>query len=756
MLCDLLLDPICHSFPATRSVRPLNQFELLPQLDVSSACAWCALPLPPGRPTPAEPAYCCFGCRFAAEVSRQPGQIGKASWQLFHLAVAIFLTLNVLVFSMVLWSSDLYPGDSALHSDLALSLQGVFRYLCLLLSLPVLWLLLGPLAESAWDQLRAGRPSTDVLLVVGILAAAGYSVVSVIWGGHIYFEVSCMVLVMVTLGRWLEAQGKQQANAVLASLAQLLPDHVCVYRDRQEQTIPLHDLQLGERLRALAGERVAADGCVVEGQAWVDEQWWTGESLPRTKQPGSPVLGGSLNLDGSLWIEVTALPHEGTLQRLKQAVELAQQTKGHYQRLADRVAAWFLPLVMLCAVGTFVWNSIHAGVDQGLLTSLSVVLISCPCALALATPLAIWTALGQASLNQVVFRNSMALERLADVKAVCFDKTGTLTTGHPQWEAWHIAPAEMEADVVSRACQLAAHSRHTLSLALCSAFEDSQTGGESLRDVKTKPGLGLQAVWLPTEETVWLGSAAWMQQAGLQFSATISTAWQLAQTQGSPVVFVGWAGQVRGLCTFRESVRDSAVATIQQLHELSLTTVMLTGDHQAAGKRVAEPLGMEVVAELQPDEKIRELQRLRQSHGAVLMVGDGINDAPALCEADVGAAMGTGADVARNAADLCLLHNQLERLPVAIQLARRTIVIIRQNLFWSFFYNTLGIGLAMSGLLNPIWAAAAMTLSSLLVIGNSLRLQSSSPASKTASPSTLSETAQPLPRGKQSMQEVIP
>ncbi len=645
---------------------------------------------------------------------------------LARLGLSIFLTLNVLMFTMALWTHDVYEASPDAASALSHSLDGLFRYLALVLSLPVLWLLGGALAAGAWRDLRAGLPSTDLLLVLGVAASYAYSAVSVVRGsGPIYFEVGCVVLVMVTLGRWLEATGKLRTTEALDALEKLLPAEVVVVRDASEQTVPLAEVCSGDRLRVRAGERFAADGRILRGRAAVDEQVFTGESQPAVKEPGDAVLSGTLDLDGDLLIEVTASAEQGSLRRLIAAVHEARLAKGVYQRLADRVARAFLPAVAAIALASAAWHGVHSGFEAGVMAGMAVLLIACPCALGLATPLAVWAALGRAAQCQVVFRNGEALERLAQVRGVAFDKTGTLTTSQCAVAGFVADAAASREIVLQQAALLAAGSTHIFSRAVAEfagpvARGQDQPGADA--ELRTIPGRGLVANAAAKTGLVYLGSPRLMEESGLVAERPLPQAIDDFQARGCSLACVGWAGKVRGVFAFEERVRDEAAEALEDCRRAGLETAILTGDSVMRAKRIGEQLAVPVQGALLPQEKVEAIERLRNEWRAAAMVGDGINDAPALAAADVGIALGCGADVSRQSAEVCLLGNDLRRVAWAVSLSRAAVRTIRQNLFWAFFYNVLGIALAAAGQLNPIWAAAAMTASSVLVIGNSLRL----------------------------------
>jgi P-type Cu+ transporter len=700
-----------------------------------ATCDFCGLPLAGSLWTtagardeaPRGEQYCCFGCRFAAAVTRERGETGAIRWTMTRLGLAIFLSMNVMAFTMALWTNHVYGSDGG--GALAASLFGLFRYLCLLLSLPVLILLGGPILENAWQSLRRGALSTDLLLLSGVVAAFVYSAVSVVRDrGPIYFEVACVILVMVTLGRWFEATGRLRAGAALDELQKLLPERVRRIRDGAEASVATAELAVGDRIRVLPGERFPVDGRVVSGTASVDEQILTGESQPAIRRPGEAVCAGTLNLDGDVHIETALPPGTGTLQRLIELVRQAREARGHYQELANRLAALVFPAVAAVALATFVCHWRISSLEHGLMAGLAVVLVACPCALGLATPLAVWAALGTAARRQVLFRSGEALERLAEIRAVRLDKTGTLTTGDVRVADFITADGDGSATrtaTLQAAAGLAASSLHPFSRAIVAFAALPRTGG-SVADVRQFSGRGISGRIDGGSIPAYLGSRSFMIESGLALPDSLMRDLERGEAARNAVAFLGWNGQVRGAFVFEEDLRESAAETLVWLRERGYDVAVLTGDRRARAERLADELQVPVVAELLPEQKLAAIRETRERLGPVAMVGDGINDAPSLAASDVGIALSCGTDVSRDSAAVCLLGNDLTRLNWAIEFSRHAVRVMRRNLIWAFAYNTVGIGLAATGRLNPALAALLMVVSSALVIRRSLSLQGSS------------------------------
>jgi heavy metal translocating P-type ATPase len=702
----------------------------------TASCHFCGLPLNDGGGAAAanEPRYCCHGCRFAASIAAADGDEGQARWAMTRLGLAVFFAMNVMVFTMLLWSQPeaRAAADWALNSSpsgfgltLAAAWYDLARYACLLFTLPVVLLLGSPLATEAIEELCRGRPSLSLLLCLGIAASLAYSIWSLLAGsGHVYFEVAATILVAVTLGRWLEATGKLKTTAALRGLAGLLPDKVRICRAGSEELIPSADLAMGDVFRVLPGERVAADGTIVRHEAAVDEQALTGESLPVVRRAGDRLMSGTLVLDGPLEIRATAPAGEGTLARMIAAVTAATAARTRYERLAEQISRWFLWAIMLIACGTFAVHAWLGDYAAGLLAALAVLVIACPCALGLATPMALWAAIGRAAQSGVLIRDGDALSHLAQAKTICFDKTGTLTTGEALVESVQVDPCSTTEECLQIASALSRNSSHPLALAI-SRFAKSQlvnTTELTAERTLVRAGRGIAGYVAAIDCPAFLGSRVWLASCSQSLSHQLLATEEGATDGAAAETLLAWDGQARARFTFQERLRPEAETTVHLLRSLGLSTMILTGDRQPRALSLAGALGMEYRAQLLPEAKLSAIREFQAKQGPVVMVGDGINDAPALAAADVGIALGSGTDISRHSAGICLLTSDLSRLPWIVELARQTERTIRWNLVWAFGYNVIGVGIAAAGWLHPIVAALAMGVSSLLVVTNSLAL----------------------------------
>ncbi len=580
-----------------------------------------------------------------------------------------------------------------------------------------------PFYAGAWNAVRHGAANMDVLVVLGTLAGwglSGWMALTAHEGHapHLYYEASATIVAMLLLGRWLEARAKRKTGAAIEALMELRPQVARIRRDGAEVTLPMAELRHGDVALVRAGEQVPVDGTILEGATHLDESMITGESLPVAKGVGAAVTGGSMNLDGFIAVTAGALGADSTLSRIIRMVEEAGAAKAPIQRIVDKVSAVFVPVILILALLTLTgWLLAGAGVEAAMINAVSVLVIACPCALGLATPTALMVGTGAAARAGILIRDAEALERARDIGVVAFDKTGTLTEGRPAIVAVQPVTGTDKDTVLRLAAALQAGSLHPLAQAVRDAMPDV-TAAEAIRAL---PGLGVEGML--DGRALLLGNGRLMAERGVEIT-TLDTVARGLTTRGHSLSWLAVDGQVLGLIAFGDKVKQTAPAAIARLKALGVRTIMLTGDNAGAGGATAAALGLdEVLAELLPQDKGQALARLKAGGQVVAMVGDGINDAPALAAADIGIAMGTGTDIAMRAAGITLMRGDPALVADAIAVSRRTVTKIRQNLFWAFIYNLVGVPLAMAGLLNPMLAGAAMAASSVCVVGNALLLR---------------------------------
>ena len=601
----------------------------------------------------------------------------------------------------------------------------------LALAAPVQFWLGARFYKAGWAALRAGSGNMDLLVSLGTSAAFGLSVYQLLrhgeHAGHaLYFESASVVITLVLLGKWLEARAKRQTTEAIRALKALRPETARVRRDGQELELPIAQLVRGDEVIVRPGERIPVDGEVLEGASEVDESLITGESLPVAKHAGDTVVGGAVNGEGLLRLKATALGAESTLSRIVRLVESAQAAKAPIQRLVDQVSAVFVPVVVGIALVTLLaWGLTSGDWEHALLNAVAVLVIACPCALGLATPAAIMAGTGVAARHGLLIKDAQALELAARLDVVAFDKTGTLTVGKPELVALQAAPGEDEALQLAQAAALQSGSEHPLARAVNAAATARALSLPAVRELRAVAGRGVAAQVDGAE--LRLGSSRFMAELGVDLSALQQQA-QALQNQGRTVSWLATlspAPRVLALLAFGDTLKPSAVEAIHALTRLGVKSVMLSGDNRGAAEAIGRELGIdEVRAEILPEDKARIVGELKGGGAKrVAMVGDGINDAPALAAADVGMAMSTGTDVAMHAAGITLMRGDPALVAQAISLSRRTFAKIRQNLFWAFAYNVVGIPLAALGYLNPVIAGAAMAFSSVSVVSNALLLK---------------------------------
>ena len=609
----------------------------------------------------------------------------------------------------------MWPG----LSDLAWT-----RPATLALATPVqLWAGWPFLREAARRALRRGA-NMDTLIALGTLAAYGFSLVQLITGGErLYFESAAVIIAFVVLGRYFEARAKGRAGRAIEALLELGAKRARVLRDGAEVMVPAERVAVGDLLRVLPGERIPTDGEVTDGASAVDESMLTGESVPVSKSPGDAVAGATVNAGGVLTVRATRVGADTALARIVRLVEDAQASKGQAQRLADRVSAVFVPAVLLVALATFAaWATIGGDPLAGLVAAVAVLIIACPCALGLATPTAVMVGSGRGAELGVLIKSVEALERARAVTTVVLDKTGTLTNGRMALTAVVPDAGVDEAELLRLAGAVERSSEHPVGGAIAAAAAARLGALPEATGFASLAGHGVRGEVEGT--TVWVGRRKLAAEAGLQLPAALDEAAERLEAEGRTAVLAGWDGNVRGVLAVADTLKDGAPAAVARLRGMGLEVAMITGDNPRTAEAIARQAGIdEVMAEVLPEDKAAEVSRLQRGGEVVAMVGDGVNDAPALVRADLGIAIGTGTDVAIESSDLTLLGSELDGVPTAIELSRRTDRTIRQNLGWAFAYNLAALPLAAFGLLDPMIAGAAMALSSVSVVSNSLRLR---------------------------------
>ncbi|MCL1898459.1 MAG: heavy metal translocating P-type ATPase, partial [Micrococcales bacterium] len=659
--------------------------------------------------------------------TRQPDADPELGSLRRRLAVALALAVPVLVLAMVpAWQFNRWGFASWV------------------LATPVVFWSGWPIHLATWRNLRRGAATMDSLISVGTLAAYVWSVVALLFGtagqpgarhtwsltvasnhamGAVYFEVAAGVIGFVLTGRYLEQRAKYRAGEGLRSLVDLAAKEAAQLVNGQERRIPVDQLQVGDQFVVRPGEKIATDGVVVEGSAAIDAALMTGEALPTQVGAGDQVIGGTINVGGRLVVKATRIGADTQLAQMAALVEQAQSGKAPVQRLADRVAGVFVPVVIgLALITLLVWLAAGGSTAKAIGAAVAVLIIACPCALGLATPTALLVGTGRGAQLGILIKGPEVLEQTRRVDTVVLDKTGTVTSGLIEVANVQVVSGISQDQFLRLAGGLEIASEHPLGQAVARFAEQTLGQLPAVQDFVAFPGLGVRG--LVEGVLVLAGSLDWLQSQAVMPDVALAEAAQADQAAGQSVVAVSWDQEVQGLVLLTDVIRPTSPGGIVALKTLGLTPYLLTGDSQAAAQAVASQVGIDhVMAQVLPAQKAAAVAQLRADGKVVAMVGDGVNDAPALAEADLGMAMGGGADVAIRAADITLVRADLAAAADAVALARRTLGTIKANLFWAFVYNVAAIPLAAFGLLNPMLAGAAMACSSLFVVTNSLRLR---------------------------------
>ncbi|OZF37857.1 copper-translocating P-type ATPase [Rhodococcus sp. 14-2483-1-1] len=614
-----------------------------------------------------------------------------------------------------------------------------WQWLSLTLAAPVVvWGAL-PFHRAAWTNLRHGTSTMDTLVSMGTLAALGWSLYTLFFGtagtpgmthpfeftiartdgaGNIYLEAAAGVTTFILAGRWFESRSKRQAGAALRALMDLGAKTVSVLKGDKEQQIPIDQLAVGDLFVVRPGEKVATDGTVESGSSAVDRSMLTGESVPVEVGIGDAVVGATVNVGGRIVVRASRIGSDTQLAQMAKAVEDAQTGKAQAQRLADRISGIFVPIVIAISVATLgFWLGAGSSAAGAFTAAVAVLIIACPCALGLATPTALMVGTGRAAQLGILIKGPEILESTRRVDTVVLDKTGTVTTGEMTLHSVHVADGEDEDVVRAVAAALESGSEHPIARAIAGSTQST-----AVEEFTSLEGLGVQGV--VDGRAAVIGRRTLLADWSMPLPAELADAFETAEHQGRTAVALGWDGKARGVLVVSDSVKPTSKQAVAELWALGLTPVMLTGDNEAAARTIAAEVGIDqVIAGVLPSGKVDAVRELQASGKVVAMVGDGINDAAALATADLGLAMGTGTDVAIEASDLTLVRGDLRAVGDAIRLSRRTLSTIKGNLFWAFAYNVAAVPLAAAGLLNPMLAGAAMALSSVFVVSNSLRLR---------------------------------
>ncbi|MEU3476046.1 copper-translocating P-type ATPase [Rhodococcus sp. 15-725-2-2b] len=619
-----------------------------------------------------------------------------------------------------------------------------WQWLSLTLAAPVVVWGAWPFHKAAFTNLRHATSTMDTLISMGTIAALGWSLYALFWGtagtagmthpfeltisrsdgaGNIYLEAAAGVTTFILAGRYFEARSKRRAGAALRALLELGAKEVSVLREGVEQRIPTDQLIVGDEFVVRPGEKIATDGVVADGSSAVDNSMLTGESVPVEVGPDDLVVGATVNVGGRIVVRATRIGSDTQLAQMAKLVEDAQTGKAQAQRLADKISGVFVPIVIALAAATLgFWIGTGGGIAAAFTAAVAVLIIACPCALGLATPTALMVGTGRGAQLGILIKGPEVLESTRRVDTVVLDKTGTVTTGKMTLLDVITADGEDTAQVLRLAGALEDSSEHPIAQAIAKGAREKVGALPPVEQFINIEGLGVQGI--VDDHAMIVGRARLLADRAQQLPDELESAMRAAESEGKTAVAVGWDGRARGVLVVADAVKPTSAEAIEQLRGLGLTPIMLTGDNAAAARAIADQVGIhEVIAEVLPADKVDVVKRLQEQGKVVAMVGDGVNDAAALAQADLGLAMGTGTDVAIEASDLTLVRGDLRAAADAIRLSRRTLGTIKGNLFWAFAYNVAALPLAAAGLLNPMLAGAAMAFSSVFVVSNSLRLR---------------------------------
>ncbi len=655
------------------------------------------------------------------ESEKYKAQQAEARDLLVRFGTAAFLSSNLMIYSIALYAGYFQGFDK--------NIKFFLEIISMFLALPVIFYSGMPFIKSTFRGLRSFHFTMDALITVGSGSAFIFSIYSMFTGGEVYFDTASMIITLILLGRYIEIIAKGKASMTIQMLSELIPKEArrLGVSDRPVDTsdfemVSITSIKQGDALLVKPGERIPLDGVVISGESEVDESVITGESKPVCKSAGIGVIGGSMNLFGSIVFQVSCTDKDTVLSKIIESVTEAQATKPRIQNIADRIVAFFVPAIICISFMTVLFHLFKdASLEIALMTGISVLVIACPCSLGLSTPLAVMICSSLASSRGILLKNGNVIENVVKLSGVVFDKTGTITTGKPVLKKTLLLDKSLDAEELLRiAASVERFSEHSAGYAILEAAK-----GVDIYDVsgfKAIPGKGVEGEWNGFH--ICVGNIDFMAQKGIMVDEERRNSIQPFEAEGHTAVFIGWNGELRGIFLVADTVREDAGKTVTMLREMGLKTSIISGDTITTTQAIAASIGIEdVIGGALPTKKRELIADLQKRNGRIMMIGDGINDAPALTEAFVGVGMGRGTEIAMESADAILVRNSLEAVPFFIKLCRKTFRIIKQNIFWALFYNIAAIPLAISGVLHPIIAAGAMSVSSLFVIFNSLRIR---------------------------------
>ncbi|MBO1224360.1 MAG: cation-translocating P-type ATPase [Candidatus Scalindua sediminis] len=661
--------------------------------------------------------FCCYGCKLVHELVSGKGGDSESSWLLAKLGLVAFLTMNVMILSLLLYSDYFRTIDIQAIRNI--------NYLLFGLTTPVILLIVIPFFKSVIKSTNSLYLNTDSLIVMGSLSAYFYSTYSTFTNrGYIYFDTAAIVILLFTLGKFLEATAKAKITRSITESIGPTISNATIIKDGMKKDVPVEEVNKGDYVVVQEGNKIPVDGPIVEGYSNIDESMITGESGYTIKKTGDYVYSGSMVLDGRILIEAKGVGKDSLLSKITKIITNAQMSNSPIRRISDRIAGLMVPAVIIAASLVFAFWYLKGENNEAIMNSIAVLVVACPCAFGIATPLAVCVGIGRGLKENVFFRDGAVFEKLPRTSTVAFDKTGTLTYGklYPVSLAFDENKVKNREEFLSILASIELCSNHPLSKSITEMVQNEGIQIDSALSFKSYSGRGIEGQ--VGERFVVAGNKKFMEEKSMKITPYILQKQNGSSLKEKTTVYCAWDGEVKGVIGFKDPLRADALSTINSLKEMGLKTILLSGDNENVVEDVAIKTGMDSSKGfLLPDEKLNEIKKLKNCGKKVLMVGDGINDAPALSTADVGIAVGSGTDIVNENSDVSIIDSELKRIPWAIRFTKEVRKKIIGNIAWATGYNSIGIYLAATGMLRPIFAALMMVVSSLFVISNSLRLQ---------------------------------